>query len=356
MATKNEMVEAKKVCTKRFLNWGSSDETAMFSASNRVAVMAASANAKTNINAVGIGKKIVKGQTTTDSCIRIYVTQKLPPSLLSAASTLPSAIDGIPTDIIESEPAFMNISGAIATDANLSCSNNRKQQQRPLMAGISLSHPQVTAGTIAYFCHSTNPTDINHAEQVYLLSNNHVLADVNRGKMGDDIYQPGVLDGGIAINNVAKLHRLVELQLGGQVANEVDAAIAILNDNINYQVSICSIGTVTGTNVALENMEVVKHGRTSGYTEGIVTDESLDINVGIDHNNPNVIAKFEDQFRIDRLATAPHFALGGDSGSLIVSKGDNKAVGLYFAGPASGTYGIANQIEVVLDQLQIKLL
>ncbi len=164
------------------------------------------------------------------------------------------------------------------------------------------------------------------------------------------------MDTGTSVDTVAKLHRMVQLQLGGQTVNEVDAAIATVDANINYQVSICSIGSITGTDVAIENMEVVKHGRTSGYTEGIVTDESLDINVGIDHNNPNIVAKFEDQFRIDRLSTAPYFALGGDSGSLIVSKGDNKAVGLYFAGPDSGTYGIANQIDVVLSQLQIELL
>ena len=99
-----------------------------------------------------------------------------------------------------------------------------------------------------------------------------------------------------------------------------------------------------------------KHGRTSGYTGGTITDESYDAVVGMDHNNPNVVGLFQAQFRIDRTPGFPAFGLGGDSGSLVVNKSAANAVGLYFAGPPSGSYGIANHISDVLSQMQIELI
>ncbi len=63
-----------------------------------------------------------------------------------------------------------------------------------------------------------------------------------------------------------------------------------------------------------------------------------------------------DQIRMEVLPTFAAFGLGGDSGSLIVKKKSAVAVGLYFAGPSSGTYGVANQIRRVLSELQIRFL
>ena len=102
-------------------------------------------------------------------------------------------------------------------------------------------------------------------------------------------------------------------------------------------------------------MEVRKHGRTTGYTEGAISDESYDALVGMDHNDPNVVGLFQSQFRIERAPAFPAFGRGGDSGSLVVSKATPNAVGLYFAGPESGSYGIATPIADVLSQMQIEL-
>jgi hypothetical protein len=44
--------------------------------------------------------------------------------------------------------------------------------------------------------------------------------------------------------------------------------------------------------------------------------------------------------------------LGGDSGSLVVTE-NNEPVGLYFAGPEGGEYGIANPIGKVMEKLKI---
>jgi len=345
MAISVDLMEAKQLLSARLLNVGLQGNAVatVFTHSVSNAVAAAS----NNVHAVGVGKKVVEGKVTETPAIRIYVAQKIDLSLLPKKDQLPETIDGIPTDIIESPPAFL-------TAALPVCTTKRKQQQRPMVGGISVAHKGVTAGTIAYFCRSVKTGD--DPEKIYVLSNNHVLADVNNAQIGDDIYQPGPVDGGTpAANKAARLHRFVTINLGG-TANKVDAAIGELLTGVAISRRMCKIGRITGVGQAEEDMQVRKHGRTSGYTEGVVTDESIDALVGMDHNNPNIVARFTNQMRIERIAPHPAFGLGGDSGSLVVKKATREAVGLYFAGPGSGIYGLANHIGDVITELEIQLL
>jgi hypothetical protein len=41
---------------------------------------------------------------------------------------------------------------------------------------------------------------------------------------------------------------------------------------------------------------------------------------------------------------------------LVVMQEEASAVGLYFAGPPSGTYGVANHLQDVLNEMEIQLL
>jgi len=59
--------------------------------------------------------------------------------------------------------------------------------------------------------------------------------------------------------------------------------------------------------------------------------------------------------RIEGNGSTHAFGLGGDSGSLVVSRDSLRAVGLYFAGPDNGVYGLACHINDVLDELEIEL-
>jgi hypothetical protein len=315
-----------------------------------------------NVHAVGVGRKITDGVTTDTPCVRVYVAQKIAESMLPAEYRIPSEVDGVPVDVIESPPAVLmsgdgnehmqgEIQALIPTAAAADCSTVRKQRQRPIQAGISAAHFQVTAGTIAYFCRSTRPGDDPSA--VYALSNNHVFADVNQARTGDAVYQHSPIDGGTAMDRFADLSRWVPIALGGQTPNRVDAAIARLHNGLPYRERVCSIGKISGIGRATEGMQVRKHGRTTGYTEGVVTDVSYNPIVGMDHNNPSIVALFKDQIRIERVAPYLAFGLGGDSGSLVVAAGAHHAVGLYFAGPAGGAYGIANPIDDVLAELEI---
>jgi hypothetical protein len=271
---------------------------------------------------------------------------------------LPGEVDGIATDVIESPPAFFFPNGGQAAGppaaASAACTNERRKRQRPVVAGISSAHFQVTAGTIACFCRSTAEEDEPGA--VFVLSNNHVFADVNRAQIGDDLYQPGPADGGTNSDRFAVLHRFVPIQLGGHTPNRVDAAIGKLLPGVQMDPQICTIGHITGIGVAEETTPVCKHGRTTGYTEGSVFDPSIDSLVGMDHSNSSIVALFQNQLRIDVKPPFSAFGLGGDSGSLVVNQETREAVGLYNAGPSGGEYGLANRIQDVLAEMQIELL
>lgn len=350
-----DLIETKQMLSARLL--GPAAERGVMRRSAELSVSAAIENASVNVHAVGIGHKVVEEAITDTPCIRFYVVQKLPKSLLTAANTLPDEVDGIPTDVIESPVAFVFPNGEQLPNvvaAAASCSSNRRQRQRPAPGGISAAHLRVTAGTIACYCRSTRNGD--DPTRVHVLSNNHVFADVNRAEIGDDLYQPGPMDGGVDTDRFAVLHRFVPIQLGGTTPNRVDAAIGRLLEDANADREICSIGQINGTAQADENLDVCKHGRTTGYTEGFVFDPSIDSLVGMDHNDPSIVALFQNQMRINVKAPYSAFGLGGDSGSLVLTKLNHAAVGLYNAGPTGGEYGLANRIQDVIDELEIQLL
>jgi hypothetical protein len=354
MPTQQDLLQAKQTLSASLLRAGLRGGVVGMAVAMTVERVIASAGR--NVHAVGIGRKIADGKVTQEQCVRVYVIQKVAESLLPPIYRIPGSVDGIPTDVIESPPAFLTAKRKPKPKAAAApaCSTNRQQRQRPIVAGISTGHFQITAGTLGYFCRSTKHGD--NPDDVFVLSNNHVYANVNQGQPGDDLYQPGPADGGTPADTIAELTRFVPIQLGGTAPNRVDCAIGRLRPDVTRRVEVCSIGQITGMAVATEGMQVRKHGRTSGYTEGEVTDASYDALVGMDHNDPNIVALFQNQMRIERIAPFPAFGLGGDSGSLVVAKEELHAVGLYFAGPPAGDYGIANHIQDVLNELEIQLL
>jgi len=380
MASKEDVLQAKEILSARLLGLGVRNNVMSrhFSLRMRDAV----GDMGANVHAVGVGRKVVQGESTGDLAVRIYVVQKFAASAIPPRDLLPAELEGIPCDVIESPPAFIlqprkKVSAKTASAARAiakanpaavetsrdappvvvaagNCSDGRRNRQRPFVAGISAAHRDVTAGTIGYFCRSTKPGD--DPNDIFILSNNHVIANVNEAVIGDEILQPGPADGGTSADHIANLHRFVRIKLGGDIANRVDAAIARLLPEAAHNLSICRIGRITGTERGVEEMRVRKHGRTTGLTEGVITDESVNSLVGMDHSDPSVVALFQGQMRIERTGSSTAFGLGGDSGSPVVSRDNRRAVGLYFAGPDNGIYGLANHISDVIDQLQIELI
>ena len=123
-----------------------------------------------------------------------------------------------------------------------------RSKQRPLLIGSStgfLASGFIMAGTLGCFVRSGSSTAL------YILSNNHVLADENRYPKGGAIVQPGTLDGGSpTADRVAKLTRFVRLDPGQ--TNLVDCAIAKLNSGIQADVhKLKGIGTLAGQRSAI---------------------------------------------------------------------------------------------------------
>lgn len=352
MPSMQDLLQAKQSVSPRLLRRGL--RAGVLRRPWTLSVSSAVATAGGDVHAVGIGRKIVRGKPTKELCVRFYVTQKLATSFLPPGERLPDTIAGLLTDVIESSPAFVSPKKKRGKPFKLTCTRNRRERQRPIVGGISSAHYSITAGTIAYFCRSTRHGD--DPAKIYVLSNNHVFADVNKAQPGDDIYQPGPADGGTNLDHFAEFYRYATIHLGGITPNRVDAALVELLADVQYRVEVCTIGRITGTERAMENMTVGKHGRTTGYTEGIVSDVSYDALVGMDHSDPNVVALFENQLRIERIPPYNSFGEGGDSGSLVVNKARRTAVGLYFAGPWNGSYGVANPIEDVLRELEFEFL
>lgn len=347
MRVSTDFLEAKREIRRTFLH--QSVMAASAAAGNAVGVgRDARLRAETTVHAVGVGRRMVNGKRTGEMAVQLFVRRKLPKNAVPATMRIPEEIDGIPTDIIQSPRAYF-----ANTTADPSIEVGGRSRHRPIPGGVSIGHLDITAGTVSCFCRSTRADD---PERVCLLSNNHILANTNRGRPGDRLRQPGPRDGGTETDDVAELHRYVRLSLGGAVANRVDAAIGRLLDAVEHDARVLSIGQVTGMRRAVEEMEVRKHGRTTGHTRGIVTTESYDALIGVDHGDPTVVALFEDQFRISRRDPFAAFGLGGDSGSLVVDATESAAVGLFFACAPDGSYGIANHIEDVVRELEIELI
>ena len=231
-----------------------------------------------------------------------------------------------------------------------------QQRQRPLSIGASVGHFAITAGTLGAFV-SRQRDSKSGADRIYILSNNHVLANEDQAKIGDAILQPGRADGGNLRDRVASLTDFVKLKTRG---NRVDCAIAEV-DLSRIEVTLAELrglGKLKGASTELldSGTAVRKVGRTTGVTRGRVSAFEVD-DVVVAYSAGNL--SFDNQIEIEGIGAGP-FSDGGDSGSLIVNA-RNEGVALLFAGSESGgrnraglTY--ANPLPEVLSALKIELL
>jgi hypothetical protein len=224
---------------------------------------------------------------------------------------------------------------------------------RPLQIGLSLGHFKITAGTLGCFVRQRGDST-----RLFLLSNNHVLAEENKAKAGDAILQPGRFDDGKAPQDtVAKFTKTVKLKKTG--VNFIDAAIAEIESGVEPDLrTIKGLGKLAGVGSAFvdEGTAVAKLGRTTGLTRGTVTAFELD-NVVVRYDIGNL--RFDNQIEIEGTGDEG-FSAGGDSGSLIVEADTRLAIGLLFAGgDVGGSNGkgltYANPLHTVLDTLKIDL-
>lgn len=218
---------------------------------------------------------------------------------------------------------------------------------RPVPIGVSTGHGNVTAGTIG--------ARVTGQGQTYALSNNHVYAANNVGKPGDPLLQPGVVDGGRDPDDIiGTLYDYEPLKFCAAMVcppNRIDAAIALTTvDDVASHTPDGGYGTPRSATVEAKlGQSVQKYGRTTGHTVGEVSGIHATIDVGYSGGT----ARFEGQI----IITGRGFSAGGDSGSLIVTKGtllgDRRPVGLLFAGTQTST--VANPIDLVLGRFDVEI-
>lgn len=342
--------------------------------------------AKKNVVGIAEGEKWTNGKPTGKKAILIFVEKKEPLSSLSIGDAIESEIDGIPTDVVgktgiisainlQPRVRVKSLSGNpyVVHDAvidstfsaqrmrlrrkpaakprykpkpkpkpirksspspnqlkpNKAISVNPKTKTRPILGGISCGHPAITAGTIGgIFRDKTG--------QIVILSNNHVLANVNDASIGDSIYQPGPFDGGGPGDVIGKLKDFQKLYNG----TDQDSAIASVS--ADYKPVINYIGAVAGFKKTYVGDCVKKSGRTTGFTTGRVI--AMNGTFVINYGNKNV--------QVTKCIVTTNMSQGGDSGSLLVDA-KNFAVGLLFAGSTQVT--IHSDINVVKQRYGLQL-
>ena len=331
-----------------------------------------------DVVSVGIGYRYRNGKRTDEVCVVVGVKKKLPPEQVPPGQMIMQTVDGLRTDVVEY--------GEIKPHQT---SESLTQRRRPCPPGYSISHPDVTAGTLGAWVRRSP------GEEHYILSNNHVIANSNDTTLGALIRQPGRADGGTDADQFARLTEYVRIRFddeenengGGKKSsssfawrawkwpanfladligcpyrlvvarpnqleqpypNLVDAAVArvILENNVDFDIP--EIGEIQGIAELQLGDRVQKTGRTTEHTTGmveVVGAESV-VNYGPGKGN----ATFGDQIVV--RAENGDFSAGGDSGSAILTE-DNLLGGLLFAGGSGVT--IANRIANVVSLLGIRL-
>ena len=208
---------------------------------------------------------------------------------------------------------------------------------------------------------------IDGSGTVYALSNNHVYALTNRAPLGSLVAQPGLVDDGCVTpetDDDATLSDVIGPLVDFQPiafcrhhrcpANTIDAAIASsTTDELGDGTPAGGYGSpAKGSGVSASvGQSVEKYGRTTALTTGTVT--GINASVLVSYGSGQT-ALFVHQIVFENSGLPVIGA--GDSGSLLVTTDDShSAVGLLFAGNASGSMAIGNPIGAVLTRFGVTI-
>ena len=343
-------------------------------------------------NVVGhaIGFQISRGEVTEKLALVALVQEKKRPEQLPSSQLLPRRIDEIPLDVVAV--------GHVVAQGWRAPLGSRGRYRPEIPAGVSIGHRDISAGTYGMRVRD------RQTGEILLLSNNHVLANANDASIGDEILQPGPVDGGrLPQDRIATLERFIPItylddepprpmptsspenslipsQRRGcgwpiqaianawrrddsypitrrrqeppsppifSYDNRLDAALARPIDAASFPNSIQEIGPIEGTRQASLNLLVRKYGRTSKLTRGRIT--LINATVDVSYMTIRGIRRAHFVGQIGTVAMSE----SGDSGSVLVEEGSNLAVGLLFAG--SELRSFFTPIQTVLDMLAVRV-
>lgn len=304
-----------------------------------------------NVIGVGVGYRDKRGKVTDETCVHVFVDRKIDAEQLDDASMIPEEIGG---------PA-----GSVRTDV-VEVFDVRAQQDttryRPVPGGCSIGPERSTsAGTLGGFaCDGTD-------DGIVLLSNNHVISNLDTLPTLRRIVQPGRLDGGtLPADVIGSLKRDVILNTVPNVTGAapplsvVDAAIGTIDVGRTDEIQQLGVPAIYELQAPTVGMAVQKRGRTTRLTTN-GTIFSINVTTNITYANRTRLGRVQNAFWI-RSTDGNVFSAAGDSGSLILSQNEGEVagtfpvVGLLFGGGAfgDGTPGtIANDINSVFGALNL---
>jgi hypothetical protein len=289
-----------------------------------------------NIRAVDYGFAYEDGKRTDRPSVRFHMNRKQRLARLPADQKLPKTIEGIEVDVLE--VGYIPHAGS------------PRAPQAVLQPGLSVGNlKQRTTGTLGALVRDLA------TQEMYLLSNWHVLAGGPEAAVGDGISQPGPMDlGSNPAREVAKLERWLRL------SEQFDAALGRLASDVTSTEQLFDTAmTPAATTPPTLGMAVVKSGAVSGVTHAVV--DGISGSYRLDYTGFGDGPQWMAGFRLvpDPTALATALSLEGDSGSLWVESATGRAVGLHFAGEDDQSplndYALAHPIEDVFARLNVGL-
>jgi hypothetical protein len=306
----------------------------------RAAVAAQARHEKDIMSRAGV-EGIGVGLTDNGTAAVIIMTSN------GAVGGLPKTLDGVAVKLMPTGPFSAILPRKGKPGGGGGSADPTGTFARPVPIGVSIGNEnECAAGTLG--------ARVTKGGNVYILSNNHVLARQNAGSPGEDILQPGRFDTSPqcsipANSSIGTLSQFVQINFSGG-NNTVDAAIAsTTTGNVGNATFSGGYGVPNSTTrTAALNMAVLKCGRTTGCTHGTVASINATVNVQYEGGT----AKFVNQVVVTGKRGA--FSKAGDSGSLIVTDDANaNPVALLFAGGQTSTIG--NPIGAVLSALGVAI-
>jgi Trypsin len=274
-----------------------------------------------------MARKWIKGRRHAQMCLTFYVLNKMDVASIPRAHRLPRQVYGLQTDVV-----------AIGELEFAAQPGEQVEVNSAFISGMT------DAGTLGAVLHDASG-------QRYILSNNHVMAQLDHAAVGTPIYQPTFP------NEIGKLSFAIPLH-PDPTPNDSDAAIARLNPGTNVTGLLQTIGQLaSGEPVAPEvTRRVEKVGARTHHTRGKV--ESINGTFRIRGraavgaaSHPTYV--FRDVVLI--RGETEDFCRAGDSGSLIVDSATRRPMALLMGrarDDQSGLFfGAACPVSTVLAQL-----
>lgn len=208
---------------------------------------------------------------------------------------------------------------------------------RPVQGGVSVGNINFpVAGTIGGVLIIDN--------EFCILSSGRALAPENF-ELRDEVSQDAFFDGGNEKDVIGFLSSTA-LPVKGN-SNTMDCAVAVVYEDVGVAGRIVRIGNIGNTAEPFLGMKVMKRGRTTDTTYGVII--CTDATVSVIYPNGERI--FRDQFIVARERS--NFALSGDEGAFVLDE-NKDVVGIILA--SSNDITVVSPIEPVLERFGARLL